>query len=334
MIITPYTVILLGIAVLTALLALPIGWGALALYRKMNLAVSGEERDALESGASFLLLAGVTVLLVKLPAWPLFYAALQSCIPHVQGAMCIYGVTQARPALSAVSQILKPAVFFSSGAWLVLNHLSGRTGSPALLKKNLVLLFIASVLVLADSVGDIAYFTSFDTSVFVACCTTVFDLPAEKTSPLAASLLGTRADQWLLPAYYGTNVALVALLAVTSRRGTVRTMALPVMTGVAAFFTSGTTLAAMFAVIAPRIMKLPYHHCIYCMWQYSPMSVPMTGLFIAGIFATGWGLTVEVSGRKESGADMYRASANRLYSTGKWCLIASLIIATLGLTIP
>ena len=131
MIITPYTVILLGIAVLTALLALPIGWGALALHRKMNLAVTGEERDAAENRASLLLLAGVTVLFVKLFVWPLYYAALQSCIPHVQGAMCIYGVMQARPALSAVSQILKPAVFFSSGAWLVLNHLSGRTGPPA-----------------------------------------------------------------------------------------------------------------------------------------------------------------------------------------------------------
>jgi len=333
MITTPYTVILLGIAVLTAFLALPIGWGALVLHRKMKSAISGEQRDAIENTVSLLLLASVTVLFVKLPVWPLFYAALQSCIPHVHGAMCIYGVTQAKPALSAVSQILKPVVFFFSGAWLVLHHLSEQTGSPALLQKKLVLLFIVSVLILTDSVGDIVYFTSFDTSIYVACCTTVFDLPTEKTSLLAASFLGTRSDHWLLPAYYGTNGLLIVLLGVTSRKGMARTMALPAAAGFAAVICAGTTLAALFAVIAPKIMKLPYHHCIYCMWQYAPMSVLMTGLFIVGIFATGWGLMVEVFGRKEHRADMFRESANRLYRVGKWCLGASLILATLGLTI-
>jgi hypothetical protein len=59
----------------------------------------------------------------------------------------------------------------------------------------------------------------------------------------------------------------------------------------------------------------------------------MTGLFIAGIFATGWGLMVEVSGRKEQRADMFKEIANRLYRVGEWCLGASLIMATLGFTV-
>lgn len=334
MIITPYTVILLGIAALTAVLALPIGWSALVLHRRTKSALSGEQRDAVENKVALLLLASVVVLSMKLPVWPLFYTALQSCIPHVPGAMCIYGVTQAKPVLSAASQLLKPAVFFFCGAWLLLHHLGERTGSPALFQKKLVLLFAVSVLILADSVADIVLFTSFDTAVNVACCTTVFDLPAGKTALLSASFMGEQSDRWLLPAYYGTNGALIALLGVTARRNRTRTMALPAGTALAAVCCAGTTLVALFAVIAPKIMQLPYHHCIYCMWQYAPISILMTGLFIIGIFAAGWGLMVEVSGRKESGADMYRASANRLYSAGKWCLIASLIIATLGLTIP
>jgi hypothetical protein len=333
MIIAPYTVILLGIAVLTAVLALPIGWGALVLRRKMGSAISGEERDAVENGVSLLLLASVTVLFVKLPAWPLFYAALQSCIPHVHGAMCIYGVMQAKPVLSTVSQILKPIVFFFSGSWLFIHYLSEQTGSPALLQKKLVLLFFVSVLILADSVDDMVYFTSFDTSTYVACCTTVLDLPAEKSALLFASFLGTRFDHLLLAAYYGTNGLLVVLLDVSSRRGMARTLALPLAAGFAVVFCAGITIAALFAVIAPKIMKLPYHHCIYCMWQYAPMSILMTGLFIAGIFATGWGLMVEVSGRKEQRADMFKEIANRLYRVGEWCLGASLIMATLGFTV-
>jgi hypothetical protein len=58
------------------------------------------------------------------------------------------------------------------------------------------------------------------------------------------------------------------------------------------------TIAAMFEVISPKAMDLPYHHCIYCMWQLAPLSIVMTALFVIGTFSPGWALALDVTGRR------------------------------------
>ena len=49
-------------------------------------------------------------------------------------------------------------------------------------------------------------------------------------------------------------------------------------------------VSALFLVeiAAPRLLRLPYHHCPYDLLPRVPESVVMMGLFAAGFFAVGW----------------------------------------------
>ena len=78
----------------------------------------------------------VVILFIKLLSWPFFYATLQSYVPSIHGAMCIFGVTRIQPNMTTIAQILKPLVFFAVGAWLLLNRLDRKTETAPLLKES------------------------------------------------------------------------------------------------------------------------------------------------------------------------------------------------------
>jgi hypothetical protein len=72
----------------------------------------------------------------------------------------------------------------------------------------------------------------------------------------------------------------------------------------------------------PRLMRLPDHHCLYCLLQYQPVSIVILGFFILGTFCALWPLWL-----RHTSAD---AAKERLASLNlilfKWaavCLLAS-----------
>ena len=67
----------------------------------------------MEDRSYLVLLIMVIVLLIRLINWPFFYATLQSFISDIEGAMCIFGVTQVKPGLNLFLEVLKPINFFS-----------------------------------------------------------------------------------------------------------------------------------------------------------------------------------------------------------------------------
>lgn len=290
-VLTPYTLILLFIAVLTAVLAAPIGVLSLKIYRQTGKSLSEEERDGIADRSQLLLLFAGIVLCIKLPAWPLFYLALHSLIPSVQGAMCIFGVAETKPLLSGVIQTLKPLVFFLIGTWLILHGASRDREASALFRGKQIFLFIVSMVIVLDGALDVLYFTTIETGAEVACCTTAFDMAEGKNATLAASLIGKGYDRAILRAFFFTNGLLVFFLGYlywSMRRGR-RTPAVATGAGAAlAGLNAVVTVAALFEVIAPKAMDLPGHHCIYCMWQYAPLSLVMTGGFIICTCAAGW----------------------------------------------
>lgn len=295
------TLIHLFIAALTGLLALPIGYLALKTYAQTGTSVTEEERDQLADRSSLLLMIASVVLAVKLGEWPLFYVTLQSMIPHIHGAMCIFGVTQAQPLLSGAAQIMKPLVFFGVGGWLILRRLGPAHEFSPLFRTKHLLLVVISLLIFADSAIDFLYFTSFDTGADVACCTTVFDLAEGKQAALTTSLIGKGYDRVLLQLYLFTNIAMVAFLASLFFRVTRGKDLLPGRAAAGALLAAVNaviTIAALFEVISPKAMDLPAHHCIYCMWQYEPASVVMTALFVIGAFSPGWAFVLALVGRR------------------------------------
>jgi len=87
------------------------------------------------------------------------------------------------------------------------------------------------------------------------------------------------------------------------------------------------TIAALFEIISPKAMELPYHHCIYCMWQYAPTSIVMTALFVIGTFCPGWALLLAVAGRQYPDKLVLRGYQRKLAVIGMGCIGLSVCMA-------
>ena len=82
---------------------------------------------------------------------------------------------------------------------------------------------------------------------------------------------------------------------------------------------------------APRIMGLPFHHCLYCLWQYVPDTILMYILFILGTFAIGWAFLLDMLGRTDETRDALPRSLKMLYGFAIFCLAASMVMNTIHL---
>lgn len=297
MILNSFTILLLFISFITGMLSLILFLSSLSLYRKVLRVLSAEGKGLIEERSHLLLTIAITVFIIKLLVWPFLYVTLQSYIPYVQGAMCIFGVTQVQPGFSAFIQIIKPFVFFSLGAWLIINNIDEKTERALLQRKGLLLLSGASVISLLDSLVDILYFSGFDIKTSVACCTTVFDLPGKRfTATLSSVFIGKEYQGFIMPLYYLSNLfflsLMISILVYYRYKGS---YPLPLVIGIGlmGLINGVVTLIATFEVIAPRVMGLPDHHCLYCLWQYVPLSIPFTAFFIVGTLSPLWVVVIQ-----------------------------------------
>jgi hypothetical protein len=245
--------------------------------------------------------------------------------------MCIFGVTRIQPVLSGIVQILKPLVFFSIGGWLLLNRLDRKTETSPLFKRKFIFLSIVSVMIILDSVGDLIYFTGFDIKMFVSCCTTFFDIPERTTAMLPVSVLGEGYDSYMLPVYYASNILLIVFLVAAYPHLLARGSCLTAAGVVLMSLNTVITVFAMFEVIAPKIMNMPLHHCIYCMWQYSPDSVFITAFFILGMFSCGWAFALQTAGRHKETDILLKGYLRNLYLFACLTTAASLLMVTIHL---
>lgn len=337
MILNIYTVIILFAAALTGALAIPLGLMSFRTYQRWGKSLRAEERTDIENRSYLLLLTATVILSIKLLSWPFYYITLQSYVPDIRGAMCIFGVTQLDSSLSSALQLFKPAVFFMIGGWLLLNQLDRKTESSPLFGRKFMFLSVVSVMVLADSAGDFIYFTSLDQGTSVACCTTFFDLPERVTALLPLSILGREYEKYMFPAYYVSNMALIVFMGLSYQRYRnilqikKITMRTAIAGAVLAALTAAITVFAMFEVVAPRLMKLPYHHCIYCMWQYVPDSILITAFFIAGVFLPCWALLLTIFGRHRETDATLKIYIMNLYFFGTVSSGVSLLMVTIHL---
>jgi hypothetical protein len=344
MIFNAFTIIIFFIALLTGILALILAAFSFRIYQRWGKSLSDQEKSTIENRSYLLLLIAVVILSVKLLSWPLFYVTLQSYIPNIQGAMCIFGVTQAQPHLSSIAQIFKPVVFFFIGGWLLLNALDRTTERAPLFKRKFLFLSFVSFMVLGDSVSDFVFLTSFSTEADIACCTTFFDLPERTTAMLPISILGKDYERYMLPLYYLSNISLFTFTAISYIRlspGRLfrytimnSNVLCPMITGaVLSLLNAAITVIALFEVIAPKIMELPYHHCIYCMWQYVPDSIVMTGLFIIGTFSLNWALLLYITGKHKETVNRMKEYIRNLYFLGLIGIGVSMVMVTIHIFI-
>jgi hypothetical protein len=332
MILNALSITMIFIGALSALLAIWGGISSLILYRKWKRPAAPEEKTSLEDRSYLILLIMVIVLLVRLINWPLFYVTLQSFISDIEGAMCIFGVTQVKVGLTRFSEILKPITFFFIGGWLILHVLDRATKTSPLMRRKLFLLSIISLLVLIDSLGDIFLILGIAPESLVSCCTTITDILNRPTRTTPESIFGPQYAQFLQSIFLITHLALIGFVGLILRSKKPRRAILGFLC-LFSIVNAVLFLLSQIEVFAPRMMHLPFHHCLYCLWQYVPDSIVMYLLFILGTFSVGWGFTTELFGRQGEAADLLPGYLRKIYWFAFFFLSASLMMLLIHLMI-
>ena len=303
MIVNAYSVVAAFAAVLRVALGLVVCIaGARALLRWRR---GGDATEASEGRFHLLVLLCGTLLGVGVASWPLLYLVLESYVPHWPGVMCIRGVTligtgslgpsRWLPGLVAFLEAAKPALVFVSGLWLVLHLANRRAPTAARTGRVLAALVLCGGVAAADGAAETAYLAipKQETFLSVGCCTAASHQGAVATTATldAYPLDGPpRPRTALTAAFFGLGGAMVLALTLALRR---RSRALWIGAALAGATASvPVALAFLKDVAAPAFLRLPYHHCAYCLVKGAPESLVGIALFALGVFGTAWACAV------------------------------------------
>ena len=312
------------------------GLFAFRSFRRWGRELTAEKRVDLEQRTYFILLVLTTVVIIRALTLPFFYLTLHSYIPVIPGAMCIFGVTQVMPELINPLQYFKFIVLFFCLAWLILNKLDNRTKYHPLMRHKLLFFSIISIPIVIDSISDLVLFSLMESPLggLISCCTTVLDLPTRPSAIVAGSFFGPGYQALILPMYYTINIVLMAFIGFMLWKEKL-TRKFQVAAVVLALLNVPIVLFAIIERIAPMMMALPYHHCVYCWWQYIPSSVILFAAFVLGVFGVWWAFTIELLGNRKETRDIALSFIKGLYAFALLCTLFSVIIVSfhLGLNI-
>jgi hypothetical protein len=288
MILNAFALTALFVGTISLLLTMGAVLSALCFFHQLKRCEGTDEKARIEARINLSLLLLLTAFLLRLVSWPLFYILLQSYVPFVTGAMCIFGVTRVMPGFVAFLQILKPLAFFLVGGWLIFYGLDLSLKAHPLVKESVRFLAIASAVAAIDCAAEILFIFFFTPpGVAVSCCTAVADLVMPSVRLLPRPLLGAQYHQVLMIGYHSINICLLALIGFLiwrkcTKRPLMSLLALTVL------INGAISYGAYKEYLGPRLMHLPDHHCLYCLLQYRPISVVILGLLILGFFLAMW----------------------------------------------
>ena len=344
MILNSYAVLDGFVGLLRAVLALAVLGLAVIALLGWRRARQPEDRKALEDRCYLLFLLAGLLLLLDVLSWPLFYLLLQSYVAEWPGVMCVYGVSRigtgsigpARflPTLVTALQTAKPVLVFLSGAWFVLYLLNRRTRTAPLTGRVLGLVLAAGLLALADAAAELTYLAIPKKEEFLSggCCTPAFDDQASPARLLPGEWVGPEQLPWLYAAYYAVNGCMILALAAGARLCRLRLPgpSLAVLLGLA--LASGAVNAVFLVeAAAPRLSRLPYHHCPYDLIPRAPESLVSVGLFLAGSFAVGWGCTAAWLGGAVETRPLLPGTVGSLLRLGVVVYAGSLLLMSVDL---
>lgn len=260
------------------------GWAAAAgtgILRRWD-PVSGSERQlALERRTILVSLLMTVAIAIGVSSLPLFILTLEELHPLFTGAMCATGALNAAPG-GWICLWLKILLFFFGGSWLAINHFDQKAGDFPLIRLKYWLVFPLLLLLTADTVFSIKYFSGLQPEIITSCCGSLFTAAG---SGVAAEVTAFPAGplEILFFATGGLQI-LAGLACLRYPAGWLR--GLLAGASAAGFFAG---LAAVVSFISPHIYELPFHHCPFDMLQpvYGYVGYP---LFAALFVATGSGL--------------------------------------------
>jgi hypothetical protein len=307
---------------------------------------SPADTGALEDRRYLVILLAAVLLGLSVASWPLFYLLLQSYVPQWPGVMCIYGVTQVGsgsrglsrflPDLVAGLELIKPALVFASGAWLVLYLVDRRTTTAPLRNRVLGVIVLVGLLAAADAAAEGAYLVIPKKEDFLAagCCSEAFDAEARATRFVPRALLGEEYRPYVTSAYWGANAGMILALAgsaVLARRSRRLAFLGPLLVG--ALVTLAVSAVFLVEVAAPALLHKPYHHCPYDLLPQVPESVAGIALFVLGSFCVGWACVVGWLANTAQTRALVRRSVRALLALGCFAYLAALVLMAVELAL-
>jgi len=337
MIVNIYTLIMLFVAIFSLSLG---GFLFLLTIRTLLIfktTVPLEAKTKFEQKGYLVFLLACVILSIRMIVWPWFYFMLQSFVSEVPGAMCMFGVTQILPSTVTFLQIIKPIAFFIMGGWLLCYYVDKSTPTAPLARKNLFFLLIVCGVLLTDSITDAYYVIRMKPLMAVSCCATFFDVPLRPSAMIPQAIFGRNFQKSLFIIFYLSNIILIILLFMSSSKRDVLRLKyrriLLYSQGAIGIINIPVVLYAYIENFAPRLMQLPYHHCIYCFMGRGivPDAPIMLGLFVIGTFAIGWMGILRIICRDKETQLLTERLVLKVNNLSAFCFLASLIMVTVHL---
>ncbi|MCJ7722287.1 hypothetical protein MUO98_07800, partial [Candidatus Bathyarchaeota archaeon] len=250
---------------------------AFRIFRRWNKS-DDEERHELEKGFYLTFSVVMVVLGIRLFLVPLYFWNMQSFVPLVPGAMCLWGVFNALPEVAWPSLFLKivlPAAYLS---WLLLARINSSCRTNPLIR-NLMALFIILTPFLLIDFGTEVYVLSQLSPVEVSCCSSAIDVGTRLVPGAIGAVSGQTLLLLILFPYSLLYVASL-MLSTRSRAARLNTLAITIPIGI-------LLAVAITETLTPWLLRLPFHHCPFCLFFQHPLSLVFIVLFWFGL-ATPW----------------------------------------------
>jgi len=250
---------------------------AFRIFRRWNKS-DDEERHELEKGFYLTFSVVMVVLGIRLFLVPLYFWNMQSFVPLVPGAMCLWGVFNALPEVAWPSLFLKIVLPAAYLGWLLLARINSSCRTNPLIR-NLMALFIILTPFLLIDFGTEVYVLSQLSPVEVSCCSSAIDVGTRLVPGAIGAVSGQTLLLLILFPYSLLYVASL-MLSTRSRAARLNTLAITIPIGILLAVTITETLT-------PWLLRLPFHHCPFCLFFQHPLSLVFTVLFWFGL-ATPW----------------------------------------------
>lgn len=261
---------------------------------------SAESRGrAAENRRCLIVLMAVVLLGLNVVAWPLLYALLQSYVSQWPGVMCIYGVTRIGagsdgssrflPEVLTVLQMTKPTIVFLSGAWLVL-YLENRYAPSKLLDgRMLSLIVLLGGFSVADAGLEGVYLVIPKSEHFLeaGCCSLAANA-GNSASDTPSTAVGAHTHSWMTIAYFIVTGLIIISLGILLARGKPPGRPLTTCMLLVALVSLPVSAEFLIHVASPAVLRLPHHHCAYCLNAAAPESLLGIVSFFLGCFSIGW----------------------------------------------
>jgi len=278
-----------------------------------------EEKYELEKDFYLIFAAACIVLALRLSIVPIYFWTMQTLVPMIPGAMCLWGVFNALPELTWPALGLKFLLPSLYASWLILALINTRCKRNQLVGNLAGFFILITPFLLLDSILDLAIFVDL-TPIQVICCSSAIDVGPRPIPPT----IGTVSGQSIMAMLFMISSALlIATTFLSAKKQKFEWIA-----RFLAIFLIATTLLTMTEVFTPWILQLPFHYCPFCLLSRSPSSILFVFLYWIATSASWWTLATRKLGRIDQESSVIEGELRtRLWNVaGSSSLVGLLII--------